>query len=183
MSVNYAILGLLNSRPMSGYDLKKIMQDSLHMYWSGNNNQIYKALVQLRSDDFLTVETHHQDGAPSKKIYHVTDKGRVALDAWICSTPPETPEFKKPFLIQLAGAGRLKPEALEVLVLQYEHQLNTQLKMQQEKRRRANPFPGCTDQEKWIEDMIFDNILTFYQSELEWTRRVLEGLRQKIREE
>ncbi len=47
MTINYTILGLLESGDRSGYDLKKVMQELDFLPWSGNNNQIYKALVFL----------------------------------------------------------------------------------------------------------------------------------------
>ena len=47
VTIDYTILGMLSWKPMTGYDMKRMMQDSPVMYWSGNNNQIYKALVQL----------------------------------------------------------------------------------------------------------------------------------------
>ena len=40
MAIRYAILGLLSWRPFTGYDLKKMIGDSVFLYWSGNNNQI-----------------------------------------------------------------------------------------------------------------------------------------------
>ena len=183
MLINYAILRLLSAEPMSGYDLKKIMQESLYMYWSGNNNQIYKALLQLCSDGLLTSETQHRDGAPTKKLYQITDKGRSVLQEWVVSTPPEAPEFKKPFLIQMACAGQLETAQFEELVLKYQQELNAQLIMQQEKKRRRKDAPGLTKREKFIEDMIFDNIFTFYHSELQWTQKVLHGIRNNFREE
>ena len=45
MIIDYAILGLLSWKPLTGYDVKRVMQDSPFLYWSGNNNQIYKALT------------------------------------------------------------------------------------------------------------------------------------------
>ena len=183
MLINYAILRMLSTEPMSGYDLKKIMQESLYMYWSGNNNQIYKALLQLCSDGLLTSETQHRDGAPTRKLYKITDKGRAALHDWVVSSAPEAPEFKKPFLIQMACAGQLEPAQIEELVLKYQHELNLQLIMQQEKKRRMKDAPGLAKREKYIEDMIFDNIFTFYQSELQWTQKVLQGIRNNFREE
>jgi DNA-binding PadR family transcriptional regulator len=183
MLINYAILRLLSAEPMSGYDLKKIMQDSLYMYWSGNNNQIYKALLQLCSDDLLTSETQHREGAPTKKLYKITAKGRAALQEWVVSAPPEAPEFKKPFLIQLACAGKLEAAQVEKLIFKYQQELNTHLLMQQEKQRRMQKAPSRKKREKFIEDMIFDNIFTFYQSELQWTQKVLQGIRNNFREE
>lgn len=183
MSVNYAILGLLSNKPMSGYDLKKVMQDSSFMYWSGNNNQIYKALLQLCCDDYLTSETHHQEGAPSKKIYSITDNGRQALKEWVCSTDPEMPEFKKPFLVQLACAGQLKAKETEALIIKYQQELNTQLIMQKEKQRRRKTATAPSQLEGLVEEMINVNIITFYQSELEWTQKLLEEMMNKCREE
>lgn len=183
MSVDYAILGLLSVKPMSGYDLKKIMQDSLYMYWSGNNNQIYKALLQLYSDGLLTGEILHREGAPSKKIYSITDKGRLALEEWICSTPPEAPEFKKPFLVQIAWAGNLEPSRLQELVRQYQQELDVELKLQQEKYRRRNMAANTSQQAIFIENMIFDNIVAFYESEIAWTQRFLKGLQKSFSKE
>jgi PadR family transcriptional regulator AphA len=183
LTIHYAILGLLSVKPMTGYDLKKIMQNTLYMYWSGNNNQIYKALLQLRSNDFLISETQYQDGAPSKKICHITDKGRAALQEWICSTQPEAPEFRKPFLIQMAYAGQLEPAQIEELLLKYQDGLNMQLIIQQEKQRQMRNAQSRTKQERFIGDMIFDNICTFYQSELDWAQKVLQGVRKNFREE
>jgi len=182
-TIHYAILGLLSIEPMTGYDLKKKMQGSLYMYWSGNNNQIYKALLQLSSNGCLKSEIQHQDGAPSKKVCYITEKGLDALKEWICSTQPEAPEFKKPFLIQIAFAGKLESVQIEKLLLKYQDELNAQLIMQQENQRRIIYNQNRTRQEKFIEDIIFDNICTFYQSELEWAQKVLNGVRQNFRED
>ncbi len=61
MSINHAILGILSCRSVTGYDLKKIIQESPFMPWSGNNNQIYKALVEILEEGFVTHEVRHQE--------------------------------------------------------------------------------------------------------------------------
>jgi len=65
MSIKYVILGYLGWKPMTGYDLKKIIADSETLPWSGNNNQIYKALVQLHKDEWVRKVTENQTGAPT----------------------------------------------------------------------------------------------------------------------
>ena len=35
MQIDYAILGLLSWKPLTGYDVKRVMQDSPFLYWSG----------------------------------------------------------------------------------------------------------------------------------------------------
>lgn len=182
-TIHYTILGLLSEKPMTGYDIKKKMQDSLYIYWSGNNNQIYKALLQLRSYDYVKSETLHQDGTPSKKICYITEKGSAALHEWICSTQPGAPEFRKPFIIQMAYAGKLKKAQIEELLLKYRDELNIRFIMQKEKMRRIKNAGNQAKQQKFIELMIFENIFKFYQSELEWTGKVLDGVRKDFMEE
>ena len=71
VTIDYTILGMLSWKPMTGYDMKRMMQDSPVMYWSGNNNQIYKALVQLLDMGLVTNEVQYQESAPNKKVYSI----------------------------------------------------------------------------------------------------------------
>jgi len=114
MSIDYAILGILSSKSLTGYDLKKIIQESPFMYWSGNNNQIYRSLVKLHDKGFVTNEVEYQESSPSKKVYTITKEGISELKDWVLSSP-EPPEFKKMFLIQLAWSDQLNSEELSAI--------------------------------------------------------------------
>lgn len=111
MLINYAILGILSYKSMAGYDLKKIIQDSAFMYWSGNNNQIYKSLTELLDKGLVTSVVKHQESSPTKKIYKITSEGLAALKEWVLS-PLEPSEIKKPFLIHLAWSKQLNTSEL-----------------------------------------------------------------------
>ena len=76
MSLNHVILGLLNREPLTGYEIKKILQSTPFMYWSGNNNQVYKAFAELLDEGFVTKEVQHQQGLPTKNIYTITEEGQ-----------------------------------------------------------------------------------------------------------
>lgn len=171
MSIKYAILGILSWKPSSGYDLKKVFEESSILYWSGNNNQIYKTLVQLLDEGLVTNEVLHQESTPSKKLYTITDEGTAALKEWVLSTP-ELPEFKKTFLIQLAWADQLDENELDSLLSRYENEINIQLLMQQEKVRRGVTSPGRTEREIYLWNMIYENIISSYKNELDWIRKV-----------
>ncbi|HYF84702.1 MAG TPA: PadR family transcriptional regulator [Clostridia bacterium] len=176
MSIKYAILGLLSWRPSTGYDLKKIFEESSIMYWSGNNNQIYKTLIQLLDDGLATNEVLHQESTPSKKLYTITSKGAKALKEWVLSTP-ELPEFKKTFLVQLAWADQLDEKELDDLLSRYENEINIQLLMQQEKARRGINSPKRTTREAYLWDMISENIISSYKNELDWIRNVRKEMK------
>ena len=175
MAIQYAILGLLSWKPSSGYELKKVFEDSPYLYWSGNNNQIYKSLLQLQKEGLITYETIHQDGAPSKKIYSVTKKGMAELKEWI-ATASAAPEFKKPFLIQLAWADMMSKDELSALLTKYEKEIEAQLIHQKEKSDREKDWPNRSLRETFLWNMISVNLMSTYQSELTWVRKVRQQL-------
>ncbi len=173
--IKYAILGLLSWKPFTGYELKKVFEESSSMYWSGNNNQIYTALVKLRDDGFVTSETQHQDGLPSKKVYTITTTGISELKDWVLSSP-EFPEYKKPFLIQLAWADLLNNHELFELLTKYENEIKMQLMLHQEKIKRGNVSPERSSREIFIWKMIDENVISFYRNEYEWIQNLRNQL-------
>ncbi|WP_088187163.1 DUF4180 domain-containing protein [Desulfosporosinus sp. FKA] len=175
MSIKFAILGILSWRPSTGYELKKIFEESSFMYWSGNNNQIYKALLHMHDEGFVTSEVVYQDNSPSKKVYRITDEGEKELKEWVISSP-EVPEFKKTFLIQLAWSNLLNNQELDELLTRYENTIKVQLLMQQEKDRRFLNSPNRNDRETYLWDMISLNLISSYETELDWIKEVRQKL-------
>ena len=175
MAIKYAILGFLSWRALSGYDLKKMFGDSIFLHWSGNNNQIYRTLVQLHKEGFVTSEVQHQETGPSKKIYTITEEGESELREWVLSSP-ELPQLRSSFLVQLAWADQLKPDELNTLLEKYEHEVHMQLLMYQEQRRRNQLYPDRTKRETYLWKMISDNRITFYETELAWILKLQKEL-------
>ena len=178
MSIKAAILGILSWKSSTGYEIKKVFEESSILYWSGNNNQIYKALSQMLDEDLVHSEVVHQDSSPSKKIYTITDEGIKELKEWIMSSP-EAPEIKKTFLIQLAWSDMLSDQELNELFLNYEKELKNQLMMEQEKIRRAVHSPNRNSREIFIWDMISENIVSTYNNELKWVSETQKKLVEK----
>lgn len=175
MQIKNAILGLLSYKSMTGYDIKKLIQDSYFMHWSGNNNQIYKALVELMKDGFVTAEVEIQEKSPAKKIYTITEEGRTELLDW-AKSEPEPLELKKAFLIQLAWADILSSEELNKLLGAYENEVRLQLIMNKEKIKRGGAYKARTEREKFLWSMIDENILSSYQNELDWIKKLRSKL-------
>jgi PadR family transcriptional regulator, regulatory protein AphA len=172
MDIKYAILGFLAWQPFSGYDLKKAINSSRIFYWSGNNNQIYTALVQLHKDGWVTQEVQPQERYPSRKVYTITEIGLIELKQWLLSAP-ELPQLRHTFFVQLAWSSNLKHDELEALLEKYEYEVNMQLLMLEEEERRGNGInPGRSQVETFIWKMIAENYLSYYRRELEWVRQV-----------
>jgi PadR family transcriptional regulator, regulatory protein AphA len=178
MDIRYSILGFLDWKPLSGYDLKKMISKSDLFYWSGNNNQIYTSLIQLHKDDLVTLQVEYQESLPARKIYSITEKGRTEFRQWLLSAP-ELPEFQNNFLIQLAWADKLSDEEMDGLLARYEEEITIQLRMKKVQQADSSDAPNRTKRERYIWQAISENLTKTYQNELDWIQRVRKELREK----
>jgi PadR family transcriptional regulator, regulatory protein AphA len=175
MDIKYAILGFLSWKPFTGYELKKLIADSNIFYWSGNNNQIYTSLVQLHNEGLVTNQVQIQESLPSRKIYSITERGLGILKEWVVS-PPEITGAKKSFLVQLAWSNQLNPTELSEIIAKYKNEIEMQILMLREKRRRgAFLNPSRSPRESYIWNMINENVLRSYESELTWVNELFNN--------
>ena len=180
MAIEHAILGLLSWQPLSGYDLKKIIASSATYYWSGNNNQIYKTLLELQRDGCVEQVVAYKGELPAKKVYSISEKGKEILLSWLKSMP-EPPELRNAFLIQLTWADLLDQADLLDLVDRYVDEVTTQLKMKHEELKRgelmiARMPHARTTREAFLWSKVAENNLLFYEAELRWAQSVRQGL-------
>lgn len=109
MSVKHALLGFLNYRPMTGYELKQYFDQSIHHFWNAKLSQIYPTLNKMKEDGLLTMEVEYQEDKPNRKVYSITETGREELHRWLLE-PVDLPQTRVPFLIQVFFSGGLKKE-------------------------------------------------------------------------
>ena len=101
MSLRYAILGILNVMPMTGYDLKHQAFDAtVRHFWPADQSQIYRTLNKLADDELVTVTVEAQDERPDRKVYAITEAGQAALTEWLKSDQA-VPTLRDPLLVQL----------------------------------------------------------------------------------
>jgi DNA-binding PadR family transcriptional regulator len=83
------ILGLLTSRPMTGYELKTAVENSTGNFWSESFGQIYPELRQL-TERGLIEATDEEEGR-SKRRYAITAAGQEVLRDWLAEPPRHNP--------------------------------------------------------------------------------------------
>lgn len=98
MSLQYAVLGILTYSPMSGYDLGKIFNKSVNYTWTASLSQIYRELAALEKKEYVSSNIQQQDDRPDKKMYCITEEGRLAFLGWLNDFPetfssPKRDEF------------------------------------------------------------------------------------------
>ena len=101
-----AILGLLSWQPMSGYDIKKLIEMGLRHFWSESYGQLYPSLNQLVEDGLATRKEGGGSGRRSRHVYSITDEGRRAFAEWLKEAAEPMPVRNETLLkFFLAGRG------------------------------------------------------------------------------
>lgn len=111
----YAILGFLSWGPMSGYDIRKMIEASVGNFWRESYGQIYPILRQLESEGLARCRVEPRDGRPDRKVYSISDAGRRELDAWLASPVDDQPS-RNELLLKLFFARRAGTEEAVGLV-------------------------------------------------------------------
>jgi DNA-binding PadR family transcriptional regulator len=76
------VLGLLLRRPMSGYEVQRILQLNRTDLWAGIlSGSIYHALKKLEAEDMVTLRVTEQSGNRTRAIYAITPQGEAEYRA------------------------------------------------------------------------------------------------------
>ena len=102
----YAIMGMLSIRPMSGYDMKKLIAQSIGYFWNESFGQIYPTLKQLVEEGLATRQAEKRPSKRDRYVYTLTDAGRAELRNWL-KNPPEPESSRNEFLLKLFFASQV----------------------------------------------------------------------------
>lgn len=112
-STAYVILGMLSKSPMSGYDIKQLVDRSARFFWAASYSQIYAELRQLEELGLAASEELPQGGRP-RKVYELTGAGRELLGEWL-AIEPTVFEMRDEALLKLFFAGAAPETAVATL--------------------------------------------------------------------
>lgn len=79
----YAVLGMLSIHPMSGYDIKQAIGESIGHFWDESYGRIYPTLQQLAAEGLAARKTERHDGRPERQLYSLTPRGLAELQRWL----------------------------------------------------------------------------------------------------
>lgn len=178
MELKDVILGFLEWKQLTGYELKGMFSELDFLPWSGNNNQIYTALLELEKEGLVEKEVVPQEKLPAQKRYRATAGGREKLREAVLG-PSEAMTLKNDFLLHLAWSERLSAQEISSLIDAYQHNVELELAMCKEKIRRPSPVEGRSPREDYIWGMVRQNRAAMLQAELNWLAQLRNGLANK----
>jgi PadR family transcriptional regulator AphA len=170
----YAILGLLSIEPMSGYDIRRNLEESLSHFWSESYGQIYPTLKKLEAARLIVPVKQTPPDTRRRKLYTLTAAGRSRLRIWLGEAPKPQPP-RNELLLKLFFGRQAPPGAcathLRRLRIQQERMIATLegLEQQLQTERRGHP-----DLRYWLTVAGFG--LERAQSLIDWSELALRSL-------
>lgn len=79
----FVILGLLTIKPLSGYEIRKFICNTISHFWAESNGQIYPTLKQLVENKWIIF---NENPSTTKKFcnrYSITSEGLRQLEKWL----------------------------------------------------------------------------------------------------
>lgn len=90
MTAQYALLGLLESGPRHGYELKRAYDTWFNDVRPIRYSQVYATLARCERDGLVRLAGEEPGRGPDRKRYAITDDGAATLDQWL--RQPEAPQ-------------------------------------------------------------------------------------------
>jgi PadR family transcriptional regulator AphA len=111
----FAILGLLSWKPMSGYDIHKLVEMGLSHFWNESYGQLFPTLNRLVEEGLATRRLDSGKSRRKKHIYRITAKGRREFRAWLAE-PSDEPRVRNELQLKFFLTSRSDPvESLRLL--------------------------------------------------------------------
>jgi PadR family transcriptional regulator, regulatory protein AphA len=178
MSLEYAILGFLNYKPLSGYALKKIFDTSVQHFWSADQSQIYRTLTRLTERGWAEMEVVEQDDRPDRKEYHITEAGRAELHQWLLMpVRPHVPHTAA--LIQVFFAGQLSNDEIVAMFERAAAQVRTVLARYEQIPQQIEEYREYMESPRefycWM--LTLEAGFTSAQANLEWLEDVIRRIK------
>ncbi|MFF2520932.1 PadR family transcriptional regulator [Streptomyces liangshanensis] len=118
MSLQHALLGVLEARPMSGYDLVQFFDGSSGWVWEAPQSQIYPTLRRMEQAGLIAGDDEQRGPRLTRTVYSVTDAGLDHLRTWL-ETPGKPPPTRDPVLLQALHFDMADPERARAVLEQF----------------------------------------------------------------
>lgn len=183
MPLKHGILGLLNYRPMTGYDINRIFQTGIAFFWHAQTSQIYKELTTLMKNKWVESETIVQNDKPNKKLFHITEEGRLELGRWLKDADlSEIMKYKNPMLVKIFFSSQVNVDMTMRLLEKYIQECKAVIERMNQDLPMLSEFETKIqkDHESFYWGMTMTYGFMYYQNEIKWANWCIEKLKETI---
>jgi DNA-binding PadR family transcriptional regulator len=177
----FAILGMLDFCPMSGYDIRKYAAMSIGHFWKEDYSHIYPTLKLLLAEGLAEKTEAQGQGKPLRHLYSITETGKKALVLWL-EEMPNQPNLRIELLLKVFLGTRAKPERLASMLEKQAEECESahaELLATEEHLKSEIAGGGERGRESRFQLMTLRYGKSYYESLGTWCRETLEELRER----
>jgi PadR family transcriptional regulator AphA len=118
--LGFALLGLIQQKPASGYDLRKIFASTAMATFSDSPGAIYPALQRLEERGLIRSVVEDGSGLRRRRLFHLAPQGEAGLKTWLRKpvTRDEVARRNHELLLRFAFTDRVLGSTAAVSLLQ-----------------------------------------------------------------
>jgi DNA-binding PadR family transcriptional regulator len=157
MSLGQTVLGLLESQPRHGYDIKRVYDEHFGRSRTLPYGQVYATLSRLLKNGLVEVDAVEHGDGPDRKRYAVTEAGVTDVADWLARPENPEPYLQSTLYTKVVLALLTDRPAVDVLDIQRREHLR---QMRQLTRRKMDG--DLADQ------LVCDHALFHLEADLRW---------------
>jgi DNA-binding PadR family transcriptional regulator len=157
MSVSHTLLGLLETGPRHGYDLKREYDARFSRARPLKYGQIYATLARLQRDGFVMLDAEEAGRGPDRKRYVITETGATELGRWLRETERPEPFLHSTLFAKVVLALLLDKDAQSFLDAQKARHMERMRELTELKRTG-----------EFVDQLLADNALFHLEADLRW---------------
>jgi DNA-binding PadR family transcriptional regulator len=170
----FAVLGVLSGGAATGYEVKKLLQETTAHFWKESYGQIYPTLEELLSEKLVAVDARERTGRERKR-YRILPSGEHELRSWIRHSVAELRPGRNELLLKLFFARKSDVDALLPQVEQYALRVRSMYKTFRGFRDESESEELGADRQGLIGTTI-DFGVAAAQMQLDWCDRTMATL-------
>lgn len=174
---DYVILGLLGERPMSGYEIKKVVDIRFGFFWNESFGQIFPSLKRLFEEGLIAEAEAEEKGGHSRKRYRATPNGVTALQSWL-TQPVEKETYRLEILLKLYFSTYADPAVMLGHLAAFEESHLRQLEILNLFQKELEGILDLDENHREILRVI-DCGQKVNRAYLDWSRETIEYLEKK----
>ena len=167
---DYVILGLLSESPLTGYQIKKIIDLRFRFFWNESYGQLYPTLKSLLHDGLIE-EIFSDDTQRAQKTYRIHSNGLSALREWL-QQPVQRESVRFEILMKMYFSHLIEAEAMiqHLLLFQKAHEQDLYILKMFE--NEIKPIIDQDSNHPYVLRVI-DFGQKVYEAYLDWTKETL----------
>ncbi|GKU80564.1 PadR family transcriptional regulator [Paenibacillus sp. L3-i20] len=165
------ILGMLIQGKMSGYDIKKITEQSVGIFYKMSYGSLYPALKRLLESGFVTEE--ETKDSKNKKVYSITTDGQQHFMKWL-SEPLQS--NKREYLIKIFFYDYLDEPTKKRNLMTYQQTIARNIsQMEVVQSIVSKELEQLEDKDAYYYRVsVMHYGLHFFKMENEWLKKIIE---------